>query len=253
MWIPKGVGRHPSRTLDFFELLFVREGMLAMQEGGRSFFIRAGQSLLLRPGRPHGPIGSYGEDLVFYWAYFSVPESQTGPFATLSLPQYATLANPDHMVSLFHRLFDEREEGALDGLVVNLTFMRLLCEIVAAPTGSSTGTPTTLLARRADSIIRNEFAREISTSSLAERLGCSAAYLGRVYRSVYGLSIVEAIHRQRVRHARQLLMSGESNVEEIARACGFIDGGYFRRIFKRHEGMTPLRYLRLHLRYESNE
>jgi AraC-like DNA-binding protein len=49
-----------------------------------------------------------------------------------------------------------------------------------------------------------------------------------------------------------MLIESDHNVEEISRACGFKDVGYFRRLFKRHEGMTPLAFRRLYAQMHVN-
>ncbi len=46
-------GCHPSRTIDNFELIFVRQGRLMMGEEDQRFEIAAGQTLILWPGRRH--------------------------------------------------------------------------------------------------------------------------------------------------------------------------------------------------------
>jgi AraC-like DNA-binding protein len=49
-----------------------------------------------------------------------------------------------------------------------------------------------------------------------------------------------------------MLIESNRNVEEISRACGFTDVRYFRRLFKRHEGMTPLAFRRLYAQMHVN-
>jgi AraC-like DNA-binding protein len=41
-----------------------------------------------------------------------------------------------------------------------------------------------------------------------------------------------------------MLPEGIESVKEIAHECGFQDVGYFRRLFRRHEGVTPSAYRR---------
>lgn len=49
-----------------------------------------------------------------------------------------------------------------------------------------------------------------------------------------------------------MLIESNRNVEEISRACGFTDVRYFRRLLKRHEGMTPLAFRRLYAQMHVN-
>ncbi|AIE85284.1 helix-turn-helix transcriptional regulator [Fimbriimonas ginsengisoli] len=238
--------------IESFELIFVREGTLHLQELGRPFSVEPGQTLILFPNREHGGTAPYPPELAYYWIHFSVVSGQSGG-NPLDIPQHHSIARPDNLVTLFHRFLEEQEAGTLGETAADLMLLQMLTEVVATPVAEDLPeTAAAVLANRADAYIRTHFHEEISTTSVADRLGCSADYLGRAFRSVYGISIVDAIHRRRMHHARLLLMAGEQNIDEVSRACGFVDCGYFRRIFKRHEGMTPLRYQRLHVRAHVN-
>jgi AraC-like DNA-binding protein len=250
--VSRGQGQHPTRTIDSYELIFVREGELQVQEEGAKFVVAPGQTLLLFPGREHGGTAPYPPDLAYYWVHFTL-EQPTDADSVLEVPQHCRIARPDNLVTLFHRFLEEQEASTLSQTTADLMLLQMLAEVVAQPAPAVVPeTAAAVLANRADAYIRTHFHTDISTASIADRLGCSADYLGRAFRGVYNMSIVDAIHRRRMHHARLLLISGEQNVDEVSRACGFVDCGYFRRIFKRHEGMTPLRYQRLHVRAHVN-
>ncbi len=77
-------------------------------------------------------------------------------------------------------------------------------------------------------------------------------YLGRTFHQVHGLTLTEAIHRRKIAEARSLLRETSLNIEEISQACGFADSRYFRRLFTRHQGVSPLRYRQFHTRIRIN-
>lgn len=54
------------------------------------------------------------------------------------------------------------------------------------------------------------------------------------------VTLTEAIHRQRVRAAGKLLLDGSASLTELAIRCGFNDVDYFRQIFTKHTGLTPV-------------
>ena len=80
----------------------------------------------------------------------------------------------------------------------------------------------------------------------------NADYLGRVYRQAFGRTLTDAIHLRRFRQAQSLLLESDANISEIAAECGYDDVGYFRRIYKRFEGMPPSAYRKLHSRVHVN-
>eukprot|EP01084_Bolivina_argentea_P205589 351176_1 len=53
LFISRGVGRHPARRLESWEIIFVEKGRLTIQEEERIFLVDAGESLLLWPNRQH--------------------------------------------------------------------------------------------------------------------------------------------------------------------------------------------------------
>jgi AraC-like DNA-binding protein len=244
--VPAPGGKHPSRKLKTYELIYVREGRLSIQEGGVEYELNAGQTLLLMPNRKHGGVKPYAPGLAYYWVYFTLRRDPDADAGVLTVPQLGSVTRPDYVVTWLHRLIDEKDQGGL-GYMGDLTLLRLLSEITLVPDKGIAAHTTSILASQADMIIRKEYATaDLSTSVVARRLGCSTAYLGRVFRRVYGMSVVEAIHERRIREARYLLTASTLNIEEISRTCGFMDSGYFRRLFRRHEGMTPFRYQRAH-------
>jgi AraC-like DNA-binding protein len=254
LFVSRGEGRHPDRRLSSYELIFVRKGILAIKEEERAFEVGTGQSLILWQDRRHWGTGPFSTDLAFYWVHFTLQHAsaRVGP-QHLKIPQYVNVSRPDHMTELFRRFLDDQESGALDATSAALLLMLMLCEV--ARSRPSTGTresASVRLAGRADTYIRTHFHQRLTPVGLANALECNANYLSRIFHQVYGRTLTEAIHQCRLRYARQLLLDDDRNVDAIAHACGFSDTGYFRRLFKRHEGMTPLAFRRLYSRLHTN-
>ena len=249
-FVSRGAGIHPRRRLSSSELIFVRKGVLSIREEDTEFFVEPGQSLLLFAGRQHEGTAPLPPDLNFYWMHFSYDgaAAETGP----TVPQHVAVERPDHLTELFRRFLDDQESGALTPLSGSLLLSLMLCELARSRAPHVGGeSASTHLAGRADAYIRTHF-HQLTAGTLADALGFNANYLSRVYREVYGRSPTEAIQQCRLRHARQLLLEADGNVDGVARACGFDDTGYFRRLFKRHEGMTPRAFRLLYSRAHTN-
>ncbi|MBA3708806.1 MAG: AraC family transcriptional regulator [Planctomycetes bacterium] len=247
LFISRGHGIHPRRTIDSWEIIFLASGTLDMEEAGNRFHLDAGQALLLQPGIEHAGTAPYTSDCRFYWVHFQVGarRGRTARSHQLRVPQAITVARPDALTALIRRYLDDQAAGRLTPIAGSSLVTLMLCELVMP---STTRFPADPLAQRANDLIVTRFHQDISTASIAQALGCNADYLGRCFRSAYGHGIVEAIHRFRLQRARALLLDSPCAVDDIARACGFSDAIYFRRIFKRHEGLTPLAFRKLHVR-----
>ncbi|WP_312345247.1 helix-turn-helix domain-containing protein [Leclercia sp.] len=240
-FISRGVGRHPARRLDSWEVIFVEKGTLTIQEDTTLFEVHAGESLLLWPHRRHKGIEDFPADLRFYWLHFEVDE-QAAPSSLstlLSVQQHGKTGDPQAMIALFRQFLTEQEKlqrsPALEFILL-LILQQLSVmpgqELASDEAGVS-------LAWKARQLISTQFHRPLSTSQLARELHCNADYLGRVFRRVFHLTLTEAIHRQRVRAAEKLLLNDAVSLKEVAVRCGFNDTGYFRQIFRKHTGLTP--------------
>jgi len=255
LFISRGCGIHPDRVIDSYELIFVRKGHLDMQEHGRAFVIETGQTLVLWPGRRHGGTRPYLHDLSFYWIHFRIApwKKHASPDNRIVVPQQAAVRRPDRLAELYHRFINDQESGDLQPIPAALLVMLMLCEAAAVGLPSIKMASTAhVLAERAEAFITTHFQSAINTAGIARELHCNPDYLGRIFRQVKGITLTDFIHQRRLREARALLRESALNVDQIAQACGFQDGGYFRRIFRRHEGMSPLAYRRLYARTHIN-
>ncbi|MEG1988184.1 MAG: AraC family transcriptional regulator [Oscillibacter sp.] len=87
---------------------------------------------------------------------------------------------------------------------------------------------------------------DLSPPRIAEEMGMSGAYLGRLFRESLDQSIGEYMNRVRVEKGAALLISTDWTVEAIAAAVGFGNSKYFFVVFKNTLGQTPLQYRKQH-------
>jgi AraC-like DNA-binding protein len=244
---------HVERTIDSYELILVRSGRLDMGEEDRRFTLAAGRTLLLWPGRRHYGTRPYPRDLSFFWVHFHMPKADRKPAGpALSVPQTAAPARPDRLAELYRRYLDDQESGARDEFSFSMLLGLMLAEVARpGPPPGGCGAAAAL-AGKADAFVRTHFHEPISTALVARELDCNPDYLGRVFRRTYGFGLTAAIHGRRLVHARRLLLESSLNVGEVAREVGFYDPGYFRRVFRRREGMSPRAFRRMHARAHVN-
>ena len=90
--------------------------------------------------------------------------------------------------------------------------------------------------------IRENYFRKISLEDLADRFFISKFHLSREYKKIYGITLGNALTNLRLSHAKSMLRFSDDSVDTIALSCGFQDTGYFIKVFKKAENMTPLQY-----------
>ncbi len=254
LFISRGRGKHPERTIDSYQVLLVSKGQLNIWEEDKSYYLKEGNTLLLYPGHKHGGIDQYQADSSFFWLHFAVNEDFIGyEDHILEIPKIKTFADPERLIELFRRFLDDQESGRLTPFRGNLLVLEILNEIAESdkPEEGSRSNDA-VLADRINRYIRTHFHEKITTSLIADRLKCNPDYLGRVFRSAYHKTITDFINDRRIHYARTLLINSDFNINEIASECGFNYANYFQRTFKRHEGMTPKSFRRLFAKMHVN-
>lgn len=90
--------------------------------------------------------------------------------------------------------------------------------------------------------LKEHYAERISLEDLSDRFFISKFHLSREYKKIYGTTIGNELTYQRLSHAKSMLRFSDDSVDTIAQKCGFQDSGYFIKVFKKAENMTPLEY-----------
>ena len=88
--------------------------------------------------------------------------------------------------------------------------------------------------------IRENFASDITLSSLAKRFSVSPEHFSRMFKKETGLGFSKYLNSLRLQYAEQLLKSAQGqNITQVAESCGFEDSNYFSKKFKEVYGTSP--------------
>lgn len=242
-FISRGTGKHVDRTMDSFEIIYVNSGVLGIFEEDVTYNVEKGQALILFPQRHHGGTTTFDKNLSFYWLHFLIDEkaAHIGE-SIMSLPQLIHLAKPDQFVELLRRFIKRQDVGRQDNTILNLILLEILCELSDSICPIETNSQKMVLAQRAEQYIRLHLSEPLSSTIISDALGCNVDYLGRIFNMVFGKTLTDSIHQNRLNLACKLLIETTWNINEISYQCGFTDADYFRRVFKKYRGMTPKLY-----------
>lgn len=81
-----------------------------------------------------------------------------------------------------------------------------------------------------------------SVEDVATAMGFSSGHLRRIFKSVRGCSLQVAFMEVRLECAKVLLRNSSINVSDVAVQCGFRHSSDFCRVFKKHIGISPLKW-----------
>ncbi len=130
---------------------------------------------------------------------------------------------------------------------------RELCIIIEDFISSTAGSTSaasldahSLPIRQALNYVRTGYRGRISLEEAAQRIGLTPEYLSSLFLKETGKNFSLFVVECRINEAKRLLASGEGRVFEVARNVGIADPRYFCRVFKKHTGLSPREYSRLH-------
>jgi AraC-type DNA-binding domain-containing proteins len=90
--------------------------------------------------------------------------------------------------------------------------------------------------------INEHFAEPLTIESIGREFGISISHLSREYKRYTGFPLGHYLICTRIENAKLLLQRSDMSIEFIGEAVGFNDNAHFVQIFKKYEGMTPLKF-----------
>ena len=82
----------------------------------------------------------------------------------------------------------------------------------------------------------------VTLEKLGEITSYSHIHITRLFKKETGQTPHERLTQIRINHARELLITDEKTLEEIAEECGFSSDSHFKILFKKMTGLTPGKY-----------
>ena len=95
---------------------------------------------------------------------------------------------------------------------------------------------------RATQYMHEHLAAPLSIEQVAEVVCLSPRHFTRRFKSATGESPLNYLQKVRIQSAKELLENSLANIEKITRDVGYEDSSTFRRLFRRHTGLSPREY-----------
>ena len=84
--------------------------------------------------------------------------------------------------------------------------------------------------------------RNMCQQQLADYFQISVYSVSKMFNNQIGTGFSEYINSKRVEYAKELLLTTENSVKEIAGMVGIPDDNYFSKIFRKYTGVTPVEF-----------
>jgi transcriptional regulator GlxA family with amidase domain len=166
---------------------------------------------------------------------------------------------PDHFVTEDARLFCSG--GVYASIDISLYLVEKFCGheialktakslLLSVPRSRQSGYAVLPLSRphadsnvtRVEEYLHSHFDRDVSIADLAKRASLSPRTFIRRFKAATGRLPGAYLRALRIASAKEMLEQGEASIQAVSSNAGYEDLAFFRRLFKRHTGMTPAEY-----------
>ena len=151
---------------------------------------------------------------------------------------------------------DMSRESASPWATMTMSTSRLLDRLLEAATPTNDNNRTTARrtlksgglapwqAKRVAIHVREHIGSRMKTRELAELVKLSLSHFSRSFAVSFRETPAAYVMRQRLRLARQRMLTTDLSLAEVALDCGFYDQAHFSRVFRRIVGISPLAWRR---------
>ena len=127
---------------------------------------------------------------------------------------------------------------SLQELIVNIVQVQNKLELTQGAPKNSNSNPLAYIT----GFIKANITEDIKLGILSEKACMSKTTFYRSFKKEFGISPLEYILSEKIKHAKELLIFPNAAIKSVAFDCGFNDVNYFVRLFKKMEGITPHQY-----------
>ncbi len=238
---------------DEFEILSVKSGELNLLIEGKSYILKPNDIAFVNPHEYHA-VKSV-DSLVTYTAFVFSKDLITFPehhffqnaFTTqifsgkMKLPSIITPESHLYkkLIGPVKKLRDQHTAQDNDILYLLLEIFTVFLNENALIKVGTTSTKIPDYIKTCIDYIAENCENNINLSQLSKLVHLSPNYLCTTFKTATGLTPVEHLQVIRIKKATKLLLQTNFTVEEISLKCGFQNVGYFIKIFKKQNAITP--------------
>jgi len=225
---------HPTRTVDFNEIIYVVKGTVKMFEEDRRYELHKGDCIVLEKGKSHGGFEIADKEVQFYWIQFFSDYDNFHEIKHVSFGSSAVLK------VLADQLMHTKNTPAYPKAAADCFVRLMLCEIELA-SKKNTNTSYPICGTVAQWISENS-SRKIEVEEISSNFGYNKDYVSRVFKRNFGLSLKEYIDDERMKYIKGVLLTTEYPLKQVSRLCGFSDYKSFLKFFSYHNEETPIEF-----------
>ena len=250
-----------EHTHEFVELVYTTKGNFTHYINGKPYAVSRGDLLFINYGETHA--FSVDSDEAEFYNFSVKPEFMSENIVSnetindiflIFLPEGTEELHSRH-TSCARFIGEERveieriaekmcreiesEDRPCRSFILNAYMRLIFAKLIRALLEDVGDDRPNLLTDEVLRYIDANFTSPVTATSLAEHCFYNPAYLGRVFRTVYGKGLKEYLREKRLSLAMELLESTSLSIDEICTRVGYASKALFYKNFKELYGKAP--------------
>ena len=207
--------------------------------------VQAGEVLVIPPRQPHRYYTDDNDPWSIWWLHVTGGDL-ADLLAAIGLDLVrptAPAADPVQAADLIESICNDlaRDETSSSLTAAAGAAWHLLAQLAAERHRRSVGDAS---INRIQAHLREHLAEPFSVPGLAADAGFSTSHFSARFHAVTGFSVTEYVKRLRMARARELLLTTDRSIADIAAEVGYPDQFYFSRQFRAVAGSSPRHFRR---------
>ncbi len=245
----------PGESHDFWELIIVDSGEVTVFDE-KEIILKQGEGILHAPDKYHNirannvfsniiiiTFDCGAEELYSHARKFTA--SSSIKFLAQMIINEANRALKEPLDIVIQEKLDFKPDAdyAAEHLILNALELILIEIIRSDETPPVKKSQNRILADKILYLLKNNINKKVTIDEIANSLGYCTTHIKKVFKSEYGLSIIQYFISMRIDEAKKMLSTREYTVSQVAESLGFDNVQYFCTQFKQRTNMTPFQYI----------
>lgn len=233
-----------GRVLNEYQLVYITQGEgVFTSKSCKIQKISTGTILLLFPGEWHNYHPNNDTGWHEYWVGFKglhIDKRVENGFFSKESP-INDIGVSVSIIGLYEQILHiaEQEKAGFQQMVSSMVLNILGTVYYKQKNNSFTNRHIINKINEAQLIMKQEVESHPSTEELADRIGLGYSWFRRMFKEYTGVSPAQYQIQQKLLRAKELLLTTDMNISEIAYKLNFENISHFTTFFKKKEGVTP--------------
>ena len=253
-YYPKAKNHYRQRKDGTDEYIFIYciEGEGWIKLNGKRFTILPNSFFIVPKGVKHSYASNNENPWTIYWAHFNGIAAESLFERYCSIPQpIQAIPFDSSRIQLFNQIYRILEKSYAEPQLeyANMLGLNFVASYVykeideVAKKGEKGDLVDSIIA-----YLNQNLDQSFRSEDIAKRFKCSPSYIFTLFKKRTGYSIIHYFNLKKIQKACEFLKYTDLSVKEISHKTGFKDPLYFSRMFKKHMGMPPKAYKKIHRR-----